>query len=306
MKIAEIIKPDSRVWIKPEWGPLSDNWPAVSFTFYKVADDLANDFRMDRDLMISIGTTNSLEVEPEYRSKLLSVTRFASKQVLRTSKIVPQRSWEEAQKNYPGQWTWGFPISELWELDPYIDAHKVCPKAYKMFAVLRGKPVELEKDEIERLLNLTLEKMTPSFTNNAKTAIGQQTLSELDAATKRELWRATQLVLQRINSGGDEQKRLLPIRSTSPDIDLNVCFSDIWKKQEGICPLCLAPIEIEPENKLMQMSADRIVSENGMYDENNMHITHLACNLAKNKFSVEDFHEWLEVAATNYLSKTKR
>jgi hypothetical protein len=46
---------------------------------------------------------------------------------------------------------------------------------------------------------------------------------------------------------------------------------------------------------MLQPSADRIDSCNGAYDDGNVQITHLACNLAKNKYGVNDFEDWLMV-----------
>jgi hypothetical protein len=44
---------------------------------------------------------------------------------------------------------------------------------------------------------------------------------------------------------------------------------------------------------MMQASADRIDSANGAYDEVNVQVTHLACNLAKNQYGLEHFEEWI-------------
>jgi len=306
MRVRDIIQFGSRIWIKPEWGVISDAWPAISFTALKVASDLAKDFRMDRDLMISVGTTNTNEVEPEHRSKLLCVTRFTSAQPLATSKIVPEKSWLDAQSRYPDQWKWGFPVTDLWVIKPFANARDIIPEGYRKFGILRGKPVELEKNEIESVLDLVVEPQPLTHTVNTELAISRQSLSEMDGAIKREISRITALIMQRINSSDEEISHVLPTRSTSPDIDLAISLAALWRKQNGICPLCFGRIEIEPQNKLLQMSADRIVSKNGAYDETNMHITHLACNLAKNKFTADEFHEWLEVASTSYVSKIEQ
>jgi hypothetical protein len=300
MHIRDISFSDMRVWIKPEWSPLSDGWPAVSFTHLTVATNLSNEFRMDRDLMISVGTTNAKEVKKQYRSKLLSVSRFASQQAVETSKIVPPESWAAAQSNYPDQWAWGFPINDLWEFDPFIDAHDVIPNAYRKFAHQRGMPIELEAKEITQILDLTITKQALNHTANALAAIDQQSMSESDSEVRKEIARVATLISQRVAGSGQDISRIMPFRSTSPEIDLQVSLWSLWKKQEGICPLCHGKIEIQPSNKLLQMSVDRIDSGCGAYDQNNMHITHFGCNLAKNKFSSDEFHDWLKTAAANY------
>ena len=252
--------------------------------------------------MISVGTTNADEVLREHRRKLLSITRFASNQILATAKIVPAVSWAEAQRKYPGQWKWGFPVKDLWEFFPYVDAYTVFPAAYKRFATFRGKPVELNKSEISALLGLIIEPKSFSPTADAKVVISQREVSELSPEVRRDIGRVVQLVIQRVQNSGEDVSRVFPIRSTSPDVDLAVFLTSLWRKQKGVCPLCFGRIEIEPDNKLLQMSVDRIVSENASYDESNIHITHLGCNLAKNKFSTEDFQEWLKTASARYLS----
>ena len=45
---------------------------------------------------------------------------------------------------------------------------------------------------------------------------------------------------------------------------------------------------------MLQASPDRIDSENGAYDDENVQITHLACNLAKNQYGDDQFFEWLD------------
>jgi hypothetical protein len=43
------------------------------------------------------------------------------------------------------------------------------------------------------------------------------------------------------------------------------------------------------------MSADRIDSVNKAYNADNVHLTHVGCNLAKSSASLEEWAEFLEV-----------
>ncbi len=58
-----------------------------------------------------------------------------------------------------------------------------------------------------------------------------------------------------------------------------------------------------PAAGLLQPSPDRIDSLNTAYGSDNVHITHLGCNYAKNKFGVDDFEEWLEVVSGGILQE---
>jgi hypothetical protein len=60
----------------------------------------------------------------------------------------------------------------------------------------------------------------------------------------------------------------------------------------AVCQGLLLPAT---KNHLLQCSPDRIDSLDIAYDEANTHITHLGCNLAKNKVTLADFEDWLMV-----------
>ncbi len=56
-------------------------------------------------------------------------------------------------------------------------------------------------------------------------------------------------------------------------------------------------MRLDTSKKLLQLSPDRIDSFNPSYGADNLQITHLACNLAKNDGSTEDFEEWLQLVS---------
>jgi hypothetical protein len=60
---------------------------------------------------------------------------------------------------------------------------------------------------------------------------------------------------------------------------------------------------VHPKNRLLQPSPDRIDSQNGDYGPGNFQLVHLACNLAKNQFSVAEFREWLALASASTVAE---
>jgi hypothetical protein len=60
---------------------------------------------------------------------------------------------------------------------------------------------------------------------------------------------------------------------------LNVCAL-------AINLLCCGPLAVTT-NKILQPSPDRIDSKNVAYDDANLHVTQLPCNLAKNQCGVD-------------------
>jgi hypothetical protein len=76
-------------------------------------------------------------------------------------------------------------------------------------------------------------------------------------------------------------------------------LQDKLVEQNYNCALCGKLMRLDTTKKLFQVSPDRIVSTNPSYGADNLQITHLACNLAKNDGSTEDFEEWLQCITGN-------
>lgn len=58
MVLRDIVAPDGHVYLKPEWGPISDSWPAVSFSKKGAAETLTKHFNPERGIIICLGTCN--------------------------------------------------------------------------------------------------------------------------------------------------------------------------------------------------------------------------------------------------------
>src|ERR1039457_5238130 len=86
-----------------------------------------------------------------------------------------------------------------------------------------------------------------------------------------------------------------PERSANPRVETQQMLYDKWEAQHGRCGLCQRSIPMPPEPGLLQSSADRINSTNSSYSKENVHITPLGCNLAKNQYSMDEFEAWLAI-----------
>ena len=76
--------------------------------------------------------------------------------------------------------------------------------------------------------------------------------------------------------------------------DLSALLTRKWQvEQRGLCALCGGTLVAGTSNGMMKPSPDRIDSANGAYIDDNVQITHLACNLAKLHYGMADFEEWL-------------
>ena len=118
---------------------------------------------------------------------------------------------------------------------------------------------------------------------------------EVEAPVKQEAYRMALLIIDRVKRAGEVDVKINPLRSAPNLSDLNALLIHKWQEQNGRCDLCGGKLMSGGENKMLQPSADRIDSANGAYDDENVWITHLACNLAKNKYGLGDFEDWLSV-----------
>ena len=72
--VAELASPESRFFLKSEWGPISEKWPALSFSKRSVGDYLNREYNPARDFILYAGTSNPERTEiPGHRQRLLSI-----------------------------------------------------------------------------------------------------------------------------------------------------------------------------------------------------------------------------------------
>ena len=105
MRVSDMMKPDGRVFLKSEWGQISDEWPCVSFTKLSVGDRLRREFIAGRDILVYAGTTDTETTRlPEHRSRLISAITIEPNQILETRKIVPPDVWANSNAQWGDRW----------------------------------------------------------------------------------------------------------------------------------------------------------------------------------------------------------
>jgi hypothetical protein len=297
MLLSDIVPPDGRIWLKSEWAPASDDWPAVSFSKRSVGETLRREFLPNRDILIYVGTSNPQFTEDaRHRQRLLSAVRIEPKQLLETRDCIPDGSWERAQRDFRGRWLWSMPALEIWDIDAFPRASDVVPRTYRQLGLIvnRGNVVELAIEERTAVFQLRLRRV--SFVPPPKAAGFTKTrgLLNLGDAERADIGRMASGILGRVAVGGTEASRFNPVRMMG-ETDIHIMLGTIWHKQRGRCFLCQGQLLPGTKNYLLQSSPDRIDSQDGTYNEGNTRITHLGCNLAKNKVTLSDFEDWLLV-----------
>lgn len=302
MLVKDLMHPDGRVFLKSEWGPIGDEWPCVSFTKKSVGDRLRAEFRPGRDVLVYVGTTNAeMTRDPAHRGRLLSAVVIQPNQVLETRKIVPKDIWEKSVSLWGrDRWPHAMAVTRAATLtsDPLPHAHEVIPVAYRSFSDLvnRGGVIEAVGNERDAVLNLQIEEIELSLSVDVQRylEIFDAVTADLNTSIKQEVARMAGAVQNRVRNGGELGVRINPLRVAPNISDLVTLLTSKWKEQRGMCALCGGKLHSKGDNPMLQASPDRIDSENGAYDEENVQITHLACNLAKNQYGGEQFREWLD------------
>lgn len=293
MLLRDVVSGHGHIWLKSEWGPASQDWPALSFSKRTVGERLRAEFRPGRDVLLYAGTGNEFTENPEHRRRLLSAISVEPNQVLPTRDCIPPESWERAQKDFRGRWLWSLPALQMWDVVGFPLAHDISPRSYSQLGGIanRGSVVEAVPEEREPLLQLELRPV-PFVV--ARKVSKTRTLLNLSAEIQREISRMVSGIVGRVSRSGIDETRVNPIR-TMTESSLHIMLGAKWQEQEGRCFLCQGPLRPGTNNALLQSSVDRLDSQNEAYDEDNTHITHLGCNLAKNRVSLADFEDWLVV-----------
>ncbi len=240
---------------------------------------------------------NPVTTDPQHQGRLLSVLSVEPNQILETKECIPAESWEKAQKDHRGRWFWSLPALDIFEIEGFPSAYDLIPKSYRLLGMMvnRANVVEVEREEREAVLDVALIPVPfvrPTITGKFR---AQRTFLNLDQEIKREIGRMGGGILSRVARSGVEETTVNPIRTARNETDLNIMFGEKWDEQNGLCFLCNGPLVTKSSNYLLQPSPDRINSQDPAYSKANTSITHLGCNLAKNKCTVAEFEDWLSV-----------
>jgi len=302
MRVSDMMKPDGRVFLKSEWGQISDEWPCVSFTKRSVGDRLRREFVAGRDALVYVGTTSTEMTRlPEHRSRLISAVTIEPNQILETRKIVPPDIWANSNAHWGDRWPHSMAVLAAANMvgPPYPAAHDTIPIAYRSFAEIanRGAVVEATGAEREAVMALEIEPISLNLREDVATylELRSSVSAEVEPSVKQEAYRMAMLIIDRVKRGGETGVKVNPLRSAPNLSDLNALLVRKWGEQGGRCALCGGALVAGGGNKMLQPSADRADSANGSYDDANVAITHLACNLAKNKYGLDEFEDWLSI-----------
>ncbi len=299
--LADLLTAESRIFLKSEWGPVSTYWPALSFSKRSVGDFLNQEYRPGRDFIVCAGTGNSERTrEADFRKRLLSVLIVETGQPVSTEELVPWESWRRELQEHGKVWPLSFGVLKAWQCTDIPWAHDVTPQSYRALGYRSnwGGVTEVESAE-ERVavskLALT-EVALPPIDRLRKVTGERDRLREIlgNAALNGTLTRLQDLIKSRLG-GGRAVMRQLPARSLPTGTNLFLLLDKKWRAQGGMCLLCGRELQLDTKKKLMQCSPDRIDSKNPSYGEENLQITHLACNLAKNDATAAEFEEWIQM-----------
>lgn len=293
--LEEILRPDSQLFAKSEFAPANSEWPGLSFSSKKIAGDLQKSVLKGKDFIIYVGTSNPNDTpEIGHRQRLLSVVDVEPRALVSTKDIVSADAWARAKKQYPDRWDFSVVIARAWTIIGFPKAHDVLPETYAAFSNpgTRGHVIPVADIDLRRLMSLELEEIDLSLTGRALSALS---LNTDNRTLKKELSRLMNAIQSDISRSQEESRGHYPLRRGPNSSDIYKALLDCWNKQKGRCALCGVAIPIVTQNKLLQMSRDRIDSSEKTYDSRNLQITHLGCNLAKSDATLAEWREFYEM-----------
>jgi hypothetical protein len=275
------------VFLKSEYGPISQLWPAVSFSSEAYARELGGSVNAESDLVLFAGTQNKILTPAKYRERLLCVSRIRSGPPVDSGLLVDADTLANFQGGDQGKFAFSLPPTEAWELPSLPSAREYIGDKYGVIGQGKNRLsyLELSVEEVERLRPIAIKKICLS-----SVPLDEFNIAESSSDLDRHLGRVLARLLSRAQQGGSTLSRCAPIRIVSLSKgDLR----GMWERQLATCNLCGRQIPLLSRNFLLQVSADRIDSQNSNYDLTNTQLVHLGCNLGKSSASEADFSEWL-------------
>jgi hypothetical protein len=115
-KLGDLLCVGSQVFFKSEYGPVSNEWPAVSFTDERYARQLAESFNSKEDWVLFAGTDNPELTLPEFRKKLLCVVRIRSGAPVDSGVLVDPGRLNYFQQGDPNKFAYSLQATEAWKL----------------------------------------------------------------------------------------------------------------------------------------------------------------------------------------------
>ena len=300
MLLQNLVSPNSKFFLKSEWGPVSDDWPAVSFSKQSVGRRMRGIYDPSRDFAIYVGTTSPANTpDPAHRSRLLSLVAMNLSMEYKTRDLIPPESWAWSQQEHGDRWMYAFAITRAWTCDGFPTAHEYTPRSYRALGnpANFGSFVQLDADEVQAIRDIELTEVSLKKQAPALKAEVRARLLDAPDALKQEIYRWASLIDQRVAASNTPLTRWNPAREANPKLETMEMLFKKWEEQRGTCGLCQRPIAMPKRPGLLQPSIDRIDSTKIDYQTENVHITHLGCNYAKNKFTIDEFEDWLEVVS---------
>jgi len=300
MLLQEVVVAESKFFLKSEWGPASDDWPAVSFSKKSVGRRMRGMYNPSHDFVIYVGTTNPINTpDVAHRSRLLSLVSMDLRAEYLTRDLIPPESWTWSQKEHGDRWMYAFAITRAWTLDDLPTVYDYAPRAYRQL----GNPanfggfVQLDSQEGEAIQILSITEVLLKKQAAAIKVDARARFLDAPKELKQEVYRWAALIDPRVIPSDSASTRWNPHREANPRTETMEMLFKKWETQKGFCGLCQRPIPMPAAPGLLQPSPDRIDSTKADYRTENVHITHLGCNYAKNKYSVDAFEDWLEVVS---------
>jgi hypothetical protein len=169
MQLREFASKESEFFLKSVYGPLGEEWPAMSFTQPQLATYLHQRYRPASDFILYTATAGDTTEAEEQRGRLLSVLTIDLTKVYPTPDIVSDESWRWAQDKYPGQWALSFAVLRGWNFDPPPLSASVLPNSYSLMGQYphRGMVYRIPRDELAPLMDLPVTEVPLSAMRTA-------------------------------------------------------------------------------------------------------------------------------------------
>ncbi len=149
IEFRSILQPDSRIYVKSDFAPVSADWPGVSFSGAGIANRLAEEFNSESDFLITVGTMDPENTtEPEHRGACLSVMRLSDQGPIPSALLIAAEQLARYQSSGQERFQFSLEPAEVWSVRDFVSAKLLFPATYKTIGLFRDSYTQLSPQEI--------------------------------------------------------------------------------------------------------------------------------------------------------------
>jgi hypothetical protein len=292
MKLRDVVRQDQLCWGDIAFGPVSGEWPAISFARGTNAVSQLRKLKPGGAIVsVCVGSH-----APAFRDRVTGVMTAHDFTALTAQLVEPSTYQRSAEEFGHDRWPSSIAIRQAWRFAkaPFLSEITDIPREITM---TRGRYLApLDGQIYSRLADLEVEEIELYRSSYYNLLVAQPTRAAHRQAgyvpsAPKDIQGVIEGKVKAVFAAARDQGRLVcrfeqaDRRVSMSELDLSLVIWELWEAQNGRCAYCTVPLETQG---LAQVSIDRIDNSNREYGQHNVQLTCWECNRGKGPATDEE------------------